>query len=455
MACLVPIVDNEQLTTLHFHSLEFRVLHLTYESAKNHMHSTELNRFDKYSKIFLVGVFFFFPIWLAATNTVLALMLLFWLLSGHFKMRWHSVRNNPITLPALILYGLVIIGSAYSPAKPSEILQHLNKYSIFIFILIAISLLQDIKWRRYCWNAFNFSMIFTLFCVYANIWVDLPWSITHNKGWGVDHTVFKDYIAQSIMMSLFILQCIHKSRQANGVRIKFLWMTLGLLAIISVTHLSSGRTGYLALLVSLLAYAIFSIHSQKKWLVIGLSGFIFTILLMNSNTASQRIDSMRAEVHNYIANSNSESIEAKMSSSGARLAMWKLSIDELTKRPLIGAGTASYRYLAKNEFKDTNLCNIACVHPHNQFLFFGVEYGLLGITFYLFLFYRSMKFAGTLDRFYKPLFFGFLGIFFVDSMVHGALWLAVERHYFSFVLALFMATSSKSYTGVKTEMHHP
>ena len=405
------------------------------------MQSINFNRFDNYSKISLIGIFFFFPISLAATNIALALMLLFWLLAGHFKMRWKSVKNNPITLPALIIYGLVILGSLYSPAKPPEILQHLNKYSIFIFILISISLLQEEKWKRYCWNAFNLAMIFTLFCVYASIWIDLPWSITHNKGWGVDHTIFKDYIAQNIMMALFILQCIHKSRKSNDLKIKFYWVIAGLLALISVTHLSNGRTGYLALLISLLMYGIFGISSRKKWLFISMLGFILTLFIMNSTTATQRIQSMRTEVLNYIQNSNNESIESKITSSGVRLAMWKLSIDELMKRPLLGAGTASYRYLAKNEFEDMDLCKIACVHPHNQFLFFGVEHGIIGIIFYVFLFYRSIKFAERLDRFNKPLLYGFLGILFIDSMVHGALWLSTERHYFSFVLALFMATS--------------
>jgi len=36
----------------------------------------------------------------------------------------------------------------------------------------------------------------------------------------------------------------------------------------------------------------------------------------------------------------------------------------------------------------------------------------------------------------------FLAIFVVDSLVHGALWLAVENHLFTFILALLMAEIS-------------
>ena len=126
--------------------------------------------------------------------------------------------------------------------------------------------------------------------------------------------------------------------------------------------------------------------------------------------------------------------------------MWQMSIENIQQRPIVGAGTGSYRHLAKQAFSDPALCGIACVHPHNQFLFFGVEYGLLGIAAFLFYFYRPYRFANTLTTGKKGVLLGFLGIFLVDSMVHGALWLAVESHFFTFMMALFMANAPPAQT---------
>lgn len=369
----------------------------------------------------------------------MALMLVAWLLAGQFKTRWQSVQNNPITLPALLLYGLVILGTSYSPASGTEMLQHLNKYSKFLFVLLAISLLQEDTWRQRCWRAFGYAILFTLGSVYANIWFDLPWSVTHNQGWGIDHTVFKDYIAQSIMMSLFVLLCIHKCRQPIQPKLRILWGTLALLALLSVTHLSSGRTGYLALSASLIVYGFTSITSRKKWLFMSVSGGLLALLLMSSTTVSHRVQSVVTEVNGFASGSTDGTTQYMRTSSGARLAMWTLSIEEIKQHPLIGAGTGAYRHLAKQEFTDPVLCGITCVHPHNQFLFFGVEYGLLGIAAYLFYFYRPYRFASRLATPQKALLVGFLGIFFVNSMVHGAMWLAVESHFFTFMMALFMA----------------
>lgn len=393
------------------------------------------------AQLFLVGIFFCFPISLAATNILMALMLIAWLLAGQFKTRWQSVQNNPITLPALMLYGLVILGTTYSPASGTEMLQHLNKYSKFLFILLAISLLQEDTWRQRCWRAFGYAMLFTLGSVYANIWFDLPWSVTHNQGWGVDHTVFKDYIAQGIMMSLFVLLCIHRCLQATWLKRQLIWGAVALLAIVSITHLSAGRTAYLALFLSLFVYGISRITSTKKWLVMALAGVMAVALISSSATLSQRVESVVTETQLFMSGTKDGSTQHMKTSTGARLAMWQLAVEHIQQHPIIGEGTGSYRHIAKQTFTDPELCNIVCVHPHNQFLFFGVEYGLLGIAAYLFYFYRPYRFASGLATPQKALLVGFLGIFFVDSMVHGAMWLAVESHFFTFVMALFMAVS--------------
>ena len=408
------------------------------------MYAALQHRANQSAQIFLVGIFFCFPISLAATNILMALMLVTWLLAGQFKARWHSVKSNPITLPALLLYGLVIAGTTYSTASGAEMLQHLNKYSKFLFVLLAITLLQDPAWRQRCWRAFGVAMLFILVSVYANIWFDLPWSVTHNQGWGVDHTVFKDYISQGIMMSLFVLFCIHQFLRVSTLLKRILWGALALLALVSITHLAAGRTAYLALFLSLLIYGITRITSRKKWLFMGLAGVLVALLVSSSATLSNRVQLVVTETQAFLSGPKDGSVQHMKTSTGARLAMWQLSAEQIKQRPLIGSGTGSYRHIAKQAFPDSALCGIACVHPHNQFLFFGVEYGLLGIAAYLFYFYRPYRFASALGAPHKALLLGFLGIFFVDSMVHGPLWLAVESHFFTFMMALFMATATAS-----------
>jgi hypothetical protein len=100
-------------------------------------------RFASAAQACLVGVFLFFPIKLEAANTLLALTLLFWLLGGEFRARWQGANNNPITKPALLMFGLVLIGALYSLAPLDAVLHALNKYSKFLMIPVVLSLLME------------------------------------------------------------------------------------------------------------------------------------------------------------------------------------------------------------------------------------------------------------------------------------------------------------------------
>jgi O-antigen ligase len=244
------------------------------------------------------------------------------------------------------------------------------------------------------------------------------------------------------MMALFVLVCIHQWLHTARLKSRVLWATLGALAFISITHLSNGRTGYLSLLLSLTVYGLTIIHRPRKWLWVSAASLVFVLLISTSTVLSHRFHSVISDVQSYNKKSTGDATLYQITPSGARLSMWKLSVSQMAKQPLIGAGTGAYHSIAKQEFTDPELCRKNCVHPHNQFLFFGVEYGLVGIIAYLFYFYRPYKFAQTLSRPKKSLLLGFLSILFVDSMTHGALWLSVESHFFAFIMALLMSLHS-------------
>jgi O-antigen ligase len=109
---------------------------------------------------------------------------------------------------------------------------------------------------------------------------------------------------------------------------------------------------------------------------------------------------------------------------------------------LLGSGTGSYGSLARAACGDRPDCDVISVHPHNQFLYFGVELGLIGLFAFCYYLYAAAKASAKLEPPRRALVLSFLAIFVVDSLVHGALWLAVENHLFTFILALLMAEIS-------------
>ena len=155
----------------------------------------------------LVAMFFAFPISVALANVTMALAVLLWFVS----MRWADWKpffaqawRNPVAKPAVLLALLVVVATFWSPATGPEIVGYFKKYSKFLFLPVFMALLVQGEVRQRCWQAFGVAMLITLVSTWLNVWIDLPWSQTRNQGFGVDHTVFKDHIAQGIMMSLFV-----------------------------------------------------------------------------------------------------------------------------------------------------------------------------------------------------------------------------------------------------------
>ena len=392
------------------------------------------------AQIFLVGVFLFFPMYLGAANTLLALTLLFWLISGNFKAKWLAIAHNPITKPALLMFGLVLIGTTYSIGTTDTILQAVNKYSKFLFLLMTLTLLVDAQWRERCWRAFAIAMIFTLASTYAGLWVHVPWAIAATpSGWGADHTIFKDYIAQGLLMATFALLSLTRAFDERRPLLRALWAGLSVLATLSILFLLSGRTGYLSIFVALSVYA-FSISPKRIRLVVALTAVVaLSSLLFLSTSANQRLTAVYTEAKSQIIGPAALQQLDGATSTGARLIMWSFSMDQIKERPLLGSGTGSYRAVSNQVCGDSPACPANNVHPHNQFLFFGVELGVIGILSYIFYLYSAARSSRRLHGPKRALLLSFLSVMVVDSLTHGALWLAVESHLFTFVLALLMA----------------
>lgn len=392
---------------------------------------------DEFAKIALVGVFISFPISLALANLLMALTLFFWITSGNYNKRWISVREHPLTWPAIGMFALVIFGTIYSSAPTDSIINTVGKYTKFLFIPIALSLLIESKWRKRCILAFCFAMIITLISSYAGIWLEIPWSKTrYQNNWGADHTVFKDYIAQGIFLSTFILLlfALFLSEQRWGIKLLISLITA--LAMINILFMLNGRTGYFALFFGITFFVWkYNLKLSHKFIFIAAVLLGFLVVYSSSNIFETRINQGYTELLDTI-NKPINQDPNKITSINARVDMWRISVQHIVENPILGTGTGSYSTLAKRSFQSEEMLNVTGVHPHNQFLLFGVELGLLGMFGFIFYLYRASTCGRKMSQIDQARLYGFIGIMIVDSLFHGSLWLATENHHFTFMLAL-------------------
>ncbi len=386
----------------------------------------------------LVLVFLSFPVAMALGYVAMALVLLFGLLSGRIWQRWPTVRHAPLVWAALGLYALMLIGTLYSPASSEDIRLHLSKYSKLLLVPVCLALLSDHAWRRRCMNAFAIAMLFILASAYANIFWDLPWSSTHNQGWGQNHTVIGDYITQNVMMTFFVVLAMDRGLRAGAAAWqRGAWWLAAALAALSITHLSSGRTGYLLLLVALLAFFILATQGWKRWAALGMLGLGLLLVGVTSTEVQQRVQLAVTEAR------NSDSME--ITSIGGRINFWRNTWALVEQKPITGWGTGSYHDTWCEHVTAEGWCAFGRWHPHNQYLFFWMEHGVLGLLGLLALIGAPVWAARHAQPHQRRLLLSFAVIFAVNSLINASLWSSRESHFF--VMLLILLCADALYTG--------
>lgn len=391
-------------------------------------------KFDELAKFSMVGLFLCFPTALGLANTFMALVLVLWLLAGGYGERWKVVRHSPLLLPLVLLYAWMVVGVLYTSAPGTDINLHLTKYAKLLVAIVLISMLDDAKWRRWCWAGFACAMLFILASVYAGIWLQLPWSATQQKGWGLDHHVFGDYITQNVMMSFFTVLLLRFAIPEKRQWLRWSLYGLAALAAVSITHLSEGRTGYLLLAAGLSVFVMRMVPPRRRIAALALLVVLLGAGLMTSQTMLQRFERGIAEAE--------QSDENHVSSIGHRLYNYRKVPELIKSHPLAGWGTGAYHTEICKILETPQQCPVFNWHPHNQFLFFWAENGVIGVGLYIFLIASIFGVGRRVPDGESAVYMAFAAILLVDSMFNSPLWSSRESHFFVFMMALIAASRS-------------
>jgi O-antigen ligase len=381
-------------------------------------------------------------------NVVLLLILI------GFAATFHSgyLKREAWTWPSiwlLALFGAVLIGTLYSPAPWNWVAVNLGKYVKFVYAVCLILLfIRHPAWQERALWAFIAAMLFVLASTWLNVWFVLPWSETKVPGWGVSHHVVGDYITQNVMMSFLVVFALSKVDRPWLGRRSIFWLAVTVLGVVSITHLSSGRTGVLLLLSGLFSYML--IRWGGKKLVLGLP---VLVLLVVAGMASSSL--MRDRIALGIKEFAQRDVDV-MSSIGHRAYNYRIVPKLISESPIVGHGTGAYhteicRFLDKPEW-----CDIFRWHPHNQFLLFGADHGVVGMLLYVTLLVSLYRLAKLSDQVQgKVLLISLTSILVMDSMINSPLFSSRESHFFLYMMALLISMNRPSLVGSHDRFSRP
>ncbi len=338
----------------------------------------------------VVAIGFALPISTALDNVLLFLVLLMGILSGVFWQQRVLIRHNPVAIAALLLCGLLVLGSFHGQGAGSDAISVLGKYADLWFIALLLPLFKESRYRRYGLALFMAAMALTLVLSYL-IWFGVFEGTRFFVERGRDNpVVFKLHITHGIFMAFAAYLFAIKARSEIG-QMKVLLAALALLAAFNVLFMVQGRTGYLVLGV-LGIYFLYSLLGRRAlWFGVAAATALSMVGYSVSPTLQGRVDIALHEAQVWQpGRGNNES-----SSIGTRMDYYTNTLKIIVQHPLVGVGTGGFEKAYEQQIAGTAVA--PSNNPHNQFLLIAAQLGLPGLAAFIYLLVTQWRTASTLS----------------------------------------------------------
>jgi O-antigen ligase len=262
--------------------------------------------------------------------------------------------------------------------------------------------------------------------------------MTKNHGLGADHSVFLEYVSQSVMTSVFLAFTLQRLISSKNTKLMIFWACVSAMALFTILFLLSGRSGLIACTVVICVSAFLYIPKHRQWQSLFLILSALTLFVLISPLMLSRVQQAYNDIVNY------QSFDA--SSLGLRMDMWMLALKSFVQHPLFGTGVGTYPQIAASHFNTLTAAQLvfAVIHPHNQYLFFAMEYGLVGLLAFLWFMWQLLNTAYISEMPERNILFAVIAVIAVDSLYNVPLWYRAESYFFYAVLALLVASNQKS-----------
>jgi O-antigen ligase len=350
---------------------------------------------DTLTKWVAIALGFTIPVSTALDSILLGLLVVFWILTADNREKWRQIKNNPLALLSLGLFGLLALGLFYGESNLWDGLRYLSKYKELLLIALLIPCFQDERTRRRGLLAFALALVLTLLFSYAIYLGLLPeyFFISRLKPdlpHPLNPVTFKLSITHNILMAIAAFMFAQMARYASLTGIRILWGILSILAVFNVLFMVQGRTGYLILSL-LLVYFFFDMW---KWKGLALAAMLGTLLFAGAYFGSDTFHSRITKAANEFSQWRPGQLAAVSDSVGLRMEWYKNSLEIIRDHPVFGAGTGGFPKAYAEKIKVTGM--LPTTNPHNQYLLTAIDLGLLGLGFLLYLFYRQWRLAKML-----------------------------------------------------------
>ncbi|HEX4917648.1 MAG TPA: O-antigen ligase family protein [Limnobacter sp.] len=331
---------------------------------------------------FYLPGFAMLTLWLptAWSNLAMALVLVAVLAEPAMRARLVQAMREPVVLGAVGFWLLLGASSLYSVATLQEDLDRWMKYKEFLWLPLFAALCSDDAHKQQALKGFllGATLVLAISCLgywgYSNA---LPQWLLKQTALGDSDgpVVFKLAITHNFLMGLAV--CAYLLAAWQNPRWRLPLAMLAGLALFNVLAMVNGRTGYLVLLAAFVYAFYWRFGYKGVALGMALTLPLCVLVYQQVPTVNNAVGEGLREVQRWAT----QPTPNPTGSMEMRLNWWAASAEAIEQKPWLGYGVGGYSHAyAAVRNPAVHLPNS---NPHNQYVLFAVELGLVGLGVFL------------------------------------------------------------------------
>ncbi len=355
--------------------------------------STTLQRFTTgvgtFGRWSTIAIGLSIPVSVALDNLLLAMALLAWLLGAQYRDKLTLAWSNPVYRAALLLFGILLLGTTYGDQAPGDAKLYLLKY-------LDLALIPLLGWafiaassreRALQVLAGGLALVLLISCALK---IGLIPPMSWMRGTPESPFVaFKLRLTHNILMAFAAFLFAWLACTAGTRAAKLGWGVLGALTVVNITLIVEGATGYILLIALVLLFG----WQRARWkgIVIAVTAALLTVALLSAIPGP-----FQTRVKEIFFDLKKEGADRPASTSaGYRMEFYRNTLTLIGKNPVFGTGTGSFPVAYAELVQGTG--RTLSRNPHNEFMLITLQTGVVGLAALLWLLWQQWRHAPQLS----------------------------------------------------------
>ena len=355
------------------------------------------------------------PFSTALLNITCILGFIVWLL-GLSRQQLFWVVSQPFIWLLMAIILLLCFSLFWTSAPTSDALSVLSKYRKLLYAFAVAGICFAWPAFRGLFLRFLYTSLSLMALFSVAVALQLPAMPPIDPYQGA--IFMKSHITEGFLLGILTLLNGALLLFSEHKPLRFLGAAGLVLTSVVAFYLTNGRTGFLSVG---LAFVVIGCYwsSDKKRLFMLIAALLIAVsaIFSTSDRVQSRVTEGINDLQGYVEQDNAKT------SMGLRADFWVSGLKMIIQAPVLGHGVGSFEAQMKKQIASNPEATqkVTTLNPHNDFILFGAQTGLIGLSLLLVLLWRIYRYSGELPQPQSLLIRGLIVIYAAGALFNSYL----------------------------------